>query len=93
MPRAKNKAPEFDAEEMKILHSVEKGEWKSVNNLREEKKAVMAAADHFMKKDARINIRVSSYDLDRIKRIAAIEGLSYQTLIASILHKFAASRF
>jgi predicted DNA binding CopG/RHH family protein len=43
-----------------------------------------------MLKDARINIRISSFDLDRIKMMAAQEGLSYQTLITSVLHKFVA---
>ncbi|ACJ19319.1 hypothetical protein CbuK_2134 [Coxiella burnetii CbuK_Q154] len=43
-----------------------------------------------MQKDARINIRISSTDLEQIKQKAAYEGIPYQTLIASILHKYAA---
>lgn len=42
-----------------------------------------------LNKDARINIRLISSDLDRLKKIAEEEGIPYQTFIASILHKFA----
>ena len=44
----------------------------------------------YLQKDARINIRISSSDLKRIKQKAAYEGLPYQTLIASVLHKYSA---
>ena len=40
-------------------------------------------------KDIRINIRISFADLDRIKQMAEKEGLPYQTLIRSVLHKYA----
>jgi predicted DNA binding CopG/RHH family protein len=51
------------------------------------------AAKLHMKKDQRINIRLSSFDLDRIKIILSNEGLPYQTLISSILHKYVSSNF
>lgn len=51
--------------------------------------ALKQAAEIYMKKDKRISIRVYGTDLERIKRIAIQEGLPYQTLITSILHKFA----
>jgi len=41
-----------------------------------------------IKKTRNINIRISEFDLDRLKNISAKEGLPYQTLISSILHKF-----
>ena len=47
------------------------------------------AAINYMKKEARINIRISVADLEQIKQKAAYEGLAYQTLTASILHKYA----
>jgi len=47
------------------------------------------AASNFFKKSERINIRLTSHDLTHIKRIAAQEGMPYQTLIASVLHKYA----
>ncbi|OGT68271.1 MAG: hypothetical protein A3J38_02815 [Gammaproteobacteria bacterium RIFCSPHIGHO2_12_FULL_45_9] len=48
-----------------------------------------AAASHYLRKDKQINIRISSSDLLRLKEAAAEDGLPYQTLIASILHKYA----
>ena len=79
-------------EESGLLTSFEADEWRSVKNTKAEKlKAKNMAADT-LKKDARINIRLSSNDLQRLKNIANQEGLPYQTLIASILHKFAAGR-
>ena len=51
------------------------------------------ASDNYLKKDKRISIRVYGSDLDLIKRIAMHEGLQYQTLITSVLHKFATGQF
>lgn len=79
----------LDDEEQDLLNSVERGEWKSVDNLEKEIAKAQEAAANFLRKDTRVNIRISSSDLDRLKRIAAYEGLPYQTLIASILHKYA----
>lgn len=76
-------------EEKALLASFEKGEWQSSQNLKKEKEQAQKAAKHYLRKDKRINIRMSSSDLNRIKQKAAYEGLPYQTLIASILHKYA----
>ena len=81
---------ELDEEEQDILDSFERGEWKSVKNAEEEKAFAREAAANYFRKDARINIRLSRNDLNRIKQLAAYEGLPYQTLIASLLHKLAA---
>lgn len=80
----------LDHEEEDINKSFNKGEWKSVANVKREKEKAKKAAENYLKKDARINIRISATDLDQIKQKAAYEGLPYQTLIASILHKYAA---
>ena len=48
------------------------------------------AAKNYLKKEARINIRISYPDLSSLKRRASVEGLPYQSMIASILHKVAA---
>ena len=82
----------LDADEQELLDSYERGEWKTVPNLKQEIEIAKRAAAKFLQKDARISIRLSSYDLDGIKRIAVQEGLSYQTLIGSVLHKFVAQR-
>lgn len=50
------------------------------------------AAENYMTKNKRISIRVYGSDLENIKRIALQEGLPYQTLITSVLHKFATGR-
>lgn len=86
----KKKRIKLDKEEKELLDSFENDEWKSVKNLRHEKDVAKKAARNTLRKDARVNIRLSSTDLLRIKQKAAFEGMPYQTLIASILHKYAA---
>ena len=81
---------QLDDEEKDLLRSFEKGEWKTVANFKEELAQAKEAAANSLRKNARINIRMSSVDLEHIKRKAAYEGLPYQTLIASVLHKYAA---
>lgn len=80
----------LDAEEQGLLDSFEKGEWKRVKEYEKEKKFAQKTATKTLQKDVRINIRLSSVDVANIKQKAAYEGLPYQTLIASILHKYAA---
>lgn len=48
-----------------------------------------AIARQTMKKDRKINIRITDNDLSAIQRRAAREGIPYQTLIGSVLHKYA----
>jgi predicted DNA binding CopG/RHH family protein len=82
----------LNREEQKTLESVERGEWQTVKNYTKELAIAKKAASNSLRKDARINIRLSSADLERIKQAAANEGLPYQTLITSILHKYAAQQ-
>ncbi len=84
--------PQLDDEEKELLASIHRGEWKSIKNVEKEKLRVRESAAAYLKKDARINIRLSHHDLERIKQKAAYEGLPYQTLIASLLHKYAEGR-
>ncbi len=84
------KTIKLDQSEQEISDSFDKGEWKSVKNINREISVAKKIAKNTLRKDARINIRLSSSDLIRIKQKAAFEGVPYQTLIASILHKFAA---
>jgi predicted DNA binding CopG/RHH family protein len=78
----------LDNEEKNILDSYELGEWKSVKNQKKEIKKLSEYARNTIKKDKRINIRMSSKDLDQVQVIAAQEGVPYQTFISSILHKY-----
>jgi predicted DNA binding CopG/RHH family protein len=88
----KRKLPVFDLdeEEQAISDSFDRGELKSTANIKKEMAKAREAATNYLRKDTRINIRLSSADLEQIKQMAAYEGLPYQTLISSILHKYAA---
>ena len=77
----------LDKEERKLLKSFEAGEFKSVLTPA-RRKIIQETASNTFKKDKRINIRISSRDLDAIKKRALVEGIPYQTLVSSILHKF-----
>jgi predicted DNA binding CopG/RHH family protein len=79
-------------EEKDILDSFERGEWKSVKNLDAEKKRVREIARATMRKDKRVNIRISQRDLTELQRKAVHEGLPYQTFISSLLHKMVNGR-
>jgi predicted DNA binding CopG/RHH family protein len=78
----------LDKEEKDILDSYERGEWKSIKNLESEIEKHKKYAHHTLKKDKRINIRISSMVLDELQARAAEDGIPYQTLISSILHRF-----
>jgi predicted DNA binding CopG/RHH family protein len=75
-------------EENEILNSFEKGEWVPVTNFSERKKELIEYAQNTMKKDKRLNIRISERDLLELQRKAVKEGLPYQTYVSSIIHKF-----
>jgi len=82
----------FDPEEREILESFEKEEWRSVMD-EEELERYRNYARYTLRKTKRINLRISERDLIAIKRIAQEEGLPYQTLIASLIHKFVEKRW
>ena len=75
-------------EEKEILKSFEDEEWKSVKNLDTQIKKYSGYARNTLKKDKRINIRLNEKDLEIIQNIAVDEGIPYQTLISSLIHKF-----
>ncbi|MFQ5659290.1 MAG: CopG family antitoxin [Gammaproteobacteria bacterium] len=79
--------PKLSKEEKEILKDFEAGEFKSVLTSR-RKKMLQAAAQETFKKDKRINIRISSRDLESLQRRALEEGIPYQTLVSSVLHKY-----
>jgi predicted DNA binding CopG/RHH family protein len=83
----------LDKEEQELLDSVEQGEWKAVKNLPKELSRYQQYAETSLRKDKRINIRLSSNDLEALQFIAVEEGIPYQTLISSVLHKFVTGRF
>ena len=74
-------------EEKKLLDAVEAGKFESV--LTKKRRAeLVAAAKNTTRKDKRINIRISNRDLKAIQLKASKEGIPYQTLVSSILHKY-----
>ena len=82
---------ELDKEEQEILDSVERGEWKPVKNLAEEKIRLKQIAKNTLNKTRNINLRLSERVVAKLKAKAVKEGLPYQTLASSVLHKFVSS--
>ncbi len=82
----------LDKEEAELLDSYESGEWRTIEGWETEAQKYREYARATFKKDRRVNIRISSQDLERIQKRALEEGIPYQTLIASILHKYVSDR-
>ncbi|MBL7205312.1 MAG: antitoxin [Desulfobacteraceae bacterium] len=80
-------------EEKDLLKSVERGEWRRIPDFEKESKRYQESARATLRKDKRVNIRMTERDLVRIQKKAIEEGLPYQTLISSILHKYINDRF
>jgi len=82
----------LDQEEKEILEAFESGRVKRAKDADETQKRHQTYAEAMFKKDARINIRISSKDLRGLQKKALADGIPYQTLIASILHKYVEGR-
>lgn len=82
----------LDSEEQEILDAFDAGSLKPVANVKTVLKRHKEYAAATFQKDSRINIRISSKDLRSIQKRALSEGLPYQTLIASLLHKYVEGR-
>ncbi|MGO9520405.1 MAG: hypothetical protein ACLPND_25490 [Candidatus Korobacteraceae bacterium] len=82
----------LDTDEREILDSVERGEWRSAKGAKGARSRYARYAKATFRKDRRLNIRISSRDLEAIQKRALEEGLPYQTLISSLLHKYASGR-
>ena len=75
-------------EEKSLLESVERGEWKRIPDFPQAAARYREAARATLRKDKRVNIRMAERDLVRFQKTAVHEGLPYQTLLSSILHKY-----
>jgi predicted DNA binding CopG/RHH family protein len=82
----------IDPKEKAIADSVDRGEWRSLPGLKEERRRYGRYAAATFRKDRRVNIRISTKDLEAIQKRALEEGLPFQTLIASLLHKYVSGR-
>ena len=91
MTRRQHSDRSLDAFEADVLSAFEAGEFTSVAT-KEELEALRAAARATGTKDRRVNIRLSSADVQGIQALAVREGIPYQTLIASVLHKYVTGR-
>lgn len=85
----KDKLDKYEAE---ISRDFDSGKLKSARNFAGEKKRYEAYARETLKKNRRVNIRMSEYDLKAIQLKAMEEGVPYQTFISSVLHKVADGR-
>ncbi|MDD5306695.1 MAG: antitoxin [Deltaproteobacteria bacterium] len=77
-------------DEKQLLDSFERGEWKPAAENERRKYADYAKAT--LRKDRRVNIRISERDLRGLQERALEEGVPYQTLMSSVLHKYASGR-
>ena len=83
-----NKKKYLDSEEQELIESLERDDWRPVKKLENWKILLSETATNTLAKDQRMNIRITKNDLEGIKLKAMEEGLPYQTLVASIIHKY-----
>jgi len=74
-------------EEKQLLKAVESGEFESVLSKKRRAELLTVAKDT-VRKDKRINIRISNRDLKAVQLKASEEGIPYQTLVSSVIHKY-----
>ena len=82
----------LDKEEQELIELLKNDGWEPTKNLAGWKTLLSKAASETLAKDQRMNIRISQNDLDGIKLRAVEEGLPYQTLVTSIIHKYVTGR-
>ena len=78
----------LDNDEQSLMESFENEEWISTPDIELRRKELSEYAADTIRKEERVNIRISVQDLRQLQRIALREGLPYQTLISSVLHKY-----
>lgn len=83
----------LDKEEKELLKSYENGEWKSIKDFENKKAEYQRYARNTAIKNRRINIRLSEKDLSNLKAKSLEQGMPYQTLVASIIHKYISGKF
>ena len=82
----------LDRDEARLLASVERGAWKRPGTATKDIARLQASARATVRKDKRVNIRITTRDLIHLQRAAVEEGIPYQTFISSILHKYISGR-
>ena len=82
----------LNTEERELLEDFEAGKLKRTPNAAETQKRHQEYAEALFEKDARVTISLSSKDLRGLQKKALAEGIPYQTLVASIIHKYVEGR-
>ena len=83
----------LDEEEGDLIRTTENDEWVEVGDVEKQKRRAREYADSTIRKDKRMNIRISERDLRNLKKRALEEGIPYQTLVSMILHKYLSGRY
>lgn len=84
----KRRKQKLNAEEQEILNAYEAGNLKSIPNVKAAKKRIQNIAKAHGLKNRRVSLRMSEWDFIRIQEEALKEGLPYQSLLSSIIHKY-----
>ncbi|HSW70742.1 MAG TPA: antitoxin [Gammaproteobacteria bacterium] len=87
MKKKRNKQ-KLNAEENAILNAFESGKLHSISKLESEKKRIRYIAKSHGIKNRRVSLRMTEWDFRRIQEEALKEGLPYQSLLSSIIHKY-----
>ena len=82
----------LDREEIEILEQYERGEFRSVPNMEQAIEWAREAARNTLKKTKRVNLRVTERDFNLAHARAREEGIPYQTLLSSVIHKYLSGR-
>ncbi len=83
---------DLDQEEREILEAFEAGQVKRAKDAIETQRRHRTYAESMLRRDARISVRLSLKDLRGLQKRALAEGIPYQTLVASIIHKYVEGR-
>lgn len=84
----KKRKPKLNAEEKATLSAFESGKLQSIPHLKTEKKRFQNIAKAHGIKNRRVSLRMTEWDFTRIQEEALKEGLPYQSLLSSIIHKY-----
>ena len=82
------KTTKYTEEELEIVDYIENTNPKSVPNLKEEMELITNIVSENVQKKKQVNFRLLESDLEKLKTRALIEGIPYQTLLSSLVHKF-----
>jgi predicted DNA binding CopG/RHH family protein len=88
-----NSVKPLDKEEKELIESIKNDEWEPVKNMDEFKIQAKKYAESTIKKDKRMNIRISERDLKNLKIRALEDGIPYQTLVSMVLHKYLTGKY